>query len=145
MRVDEKKLIANSLFPSQVDMHEMFLIHLLWLYARGSPKGNTKLNRQNDFSSTQIKLLYFLTRKSIKSISLIQSMFLQKKRHYMVEIAWRWLSRDPCIIFLMNSFPQTNLEQNSKFFSFKVKLWYHMFSNIKKEEYMKSPLSCFFE
>ena len=43
-------------------------------------KGNTQLTRQNDFSFTQIKLVYCLSRKTLKCDSLVKKncMLLQK-------------------------------------------------------------------
>ena len=48
---------------------------------RGLTKGNTHLTRQNDFSFTQTKLVYYLTRKTLRRNSLVQKicMFLQKE------------------------------------------------------------------
>ena len=44
-------------------------------------KGNTQLTRQNEFSSTKIKLVYCLTRKTLRCNSLVQKicMFIQKE------------------------------------------------------------------
>ena len=51
---------------------------------RGTTKGNAKLTRQNDFSFAKIKLVYYLTRKTLKCNSLVQKicMILQKEILY---------------------------------------------------------------
>ena len=48
---------------------------------RGLTKGNTQLTRQNEFSSTKIKLVYCSTRKTLRYNSLVQKicMFIQKE------------------------------------------------------------------
>ena len=60
---------------------------LTLLYEMGNPgptKGNTQLIRQNNFSLTEIKLVYYLVRKILMSNSLVQNIyiFLEKNKSH---------------------------------------------------------------
>ena len=59
----------------------MFATLLHEMGPRGLTKGHIQLTRQNDFPFTQIKLVYCLTRKTLRCYSLVQKicMFLQKE------------------------------------------------------------------
>ena len=77
--------------------HGMFLQHYCMNWSQDIHKRKYSINRQNDFSFTKMKLVYYLRRKALKSNGLIQSiyMFLQKEASQ---------CRDRSVIFLATSF-----------------------------------------
>ena len=57
-------------------MYKIFLQLYCMKWVPGPTTGNAQLIRQNDFSFTEIKLVYCLTRKTLKCNSLVQKICL---------------------------------------------------------------------
>ena len=95
----------------------------------GHTKGNARLTRQNDFTFSKIKLVYCLTRKTLKCNSLVQRlcMFDMISSFYLKwpKFARNWEFFSNC----ESPGTQTKLEQVHNF------LWIR--SSIKMEEYME--------
>ena len=95
----------------------------------GHTNGNARLTRQNDFTFSKIKLVYCLTRKTLKCNSLVQRlcMFDMISSFYLKwpKFARNWEFFSNC----ESPGTQTKLEQVHNF------LWIR--SSIKMEEYME--------
>ena len=78
---------------------------------------------------TQIKLVCYLTRKRLKSDSLVQNvcMFLQLKTSHCRDI-WCWVSRNPSMVFLAASFTQKMPESSYSSIFMLENLWCHIFT-----------------
>ena len=85
---------------------------------REPTKENAQLNRQNDFSFTEIKLVYCLTRKTLWCNSLVQKIciFLRKEISP-AEAARRWFPGDPSTIFLASIFTQKMQKSSDSMYS----------------------------
>ena len=93
---------------------------------QGHTKGNAQLIRQNYFSFTQIKLVYYLTRKTLKCNSLVQEIcvFLQKEISHCKQLG---VSR----IFSMTTFTQIMPGSSDSLYSSYFMLeniWHHHFT-----------------
>ena len=97
---------------------------------QGPTNGNAQLTRQNDLFLTLFKLVYCLTRESLKCNTLVQKicMFLQKETSH-CRRARRWVPRDPSTIFLMITFTRKMVESSNSMYSSFFYARKHMISS----------------